>query len=394
MKKNYLLQPLESLLHEIAKQPILERKEEQTANLIQTIMNEKVKIYNYLKAEIFNLKNEEKTRIMVRKSHHAIILLINETFKLQKTTNDPDIGTSEILEYLLISLEEIQQFLEISYPDFLSQDKRLGLPELEALKLEISEKLPLLPAILEEGKNSEEAIHIVMDSFVNFIQRVDFQEAITIKEADYHKLLLNDLISRGKEPGVLPDCPTLHELLLYWNFNSAESITYFTNGLETLISECQTPESKLEFMHLQFKRLLHIPVAPKKIYDKNFPSMKSFFCDWLQHEIDYLNQKIAGVSPLVETTGKLKENVTRMKVLIDLSADQIGLIIRAADEARILIAKSLSIVFETIVPNISTPNKENPSWKNMRARTYNPERREVALSVDALEKMIAIIKKY
>jgi len=79
---------------------------------------------------------------------------------------------------------------------------------------------------------------------------------------------------------------------------------------------------------------------------------------------------------------------------VALSADQIGLILRAADEARILVAKSLSQVFKGIVPHLSTPRKDDPSWENMRSRTYNPERREVSLAVDALEKMIAILKSY
>lgn len=394
MKKNYVLKPVETLLDQLTKQPEHQMTEEQTTHLIETISNEKVKIYEYLKTKIFNLKDEDRTRLMVQKYHHALILLINTAFNLQRNTRDLDISISEILEYLLISLEEIQQFLEVSYPAFLDPEKRVGLPELVTLKKEIEEKTPLLPAILETGKNSEKAISMVLMAFQYFIRRVDNQEPITIKEYEYHRLLLDDLLTRGSEPMILPDCPTLHEHLLFWNFNSEESIKYFRTGLEELVNENETNVAKLEFMRFQFKRLLHIPVMPKQIYDKNFPSMKSYFLGWLKNEIDYLEQKKEGVDTLVEGFTGSKEKLTPMKILVDLSADQIGLILRAADEARIIVSKSLSLVFKSIVPHLSTPRKDSPSWQNMRSRTYTPERREVVLAVDALEKMIGIIKSY
>ncbi|MET7000703.1 hypothetical protein [Chitinophaga defluvii] len=394
MKKNYVLQPLESLLHAIANDPQLERTEDQTAHLIQTISEEKGKVYGYLKTKIFNLTHEDRTRLMVQKYHHALILLINQAFNLQKDIQKPHISSTEILEYLLITLEEIQQFLELSYPAFLDPEKRVGLPEMVLLKKEIEEKLPLLPDILIAGKNNENAINIVLLAFHAFIDRVDNQEAITIKEYDYHKLFLNDLITRGSEPMILQDCPTLHELLFFWNFNSEDSLKYFRTGLEELAKAKETHTDKLEFMRLQFKRLLHIPVMNKQIYDKNFPSMKSYFTGWLKNEIDYLEQKKDGVDTLVDGFSGSRSGEKPIKVMVDLSADQIGLILRAADESRIIVSRSLSLVYKSIVPHLSTPRKDDPSWENMRSRSYNPERREVVLAVDALEKLIGIIKHY
>jgi hypothetical protein len=394
MKKNYVLQSLESLLHEITQHPFQEKTDDQTAQLIQSIANEKVKVYNYLKAEIINLKQEEHTRLMVQKYHHAIVLLINQTFNLQKRSMDLDINSKEIVAYLLVSLEEMQQFLELSYPAFLSPQKFMGLPELTALKLEIEKKLPDLPPILEIGKNSEMSITIVLNAFKQFTDRIEKQEAITIEQYDYHRQLLDDLLTRGHEPIMLQDCPTLHELLLYWNFNSTDSIKYFRKGLEELIQQNETEKEKLDFMHYQFKRLLLIPVMQKKIYDKNFPSIKSFFLGWLKNEIDYLEQKSEGIRPLVEGYNSTREKVSPVKVQVDLSADQISLILRGMRDTNILISKSMDSVFQLIIPHLSTKQRADLSPKSAQKKAYAGEDRDKQVVVSTLNGLIETVSGY
>jgi hypothetical protein len=82
------------------------------------------------------------------------------------------------------------------------------------------------------------------------------------------------------------------------------------------------------------------------------------------------------------------------KILCHLSADQLGLIIKAADETRLIEARSLSLVYQTIVPFLSTSNKEELSWDAMRSSTYHPEEIDKATAISALEKMIAKIKQH
>lgn len=82
------------------------------------------------------------------------------------------------------------------------------------------------------------------------------------------------------------------------------------------------------------------------------------------------------------------------KILCHLSADQLGLIIKAADETRLIEARSLSLVYQTIVPFLSTKNKEELSWDAMRSSTYHPEEIDKVTAISALEKMIAKIKQY
>lgn len=65
------------------------------------------------------------------------------------------------------------------------------------------------------------------------------------------------------------------------------------------------------------------------------------------------------------------------KVLLHLSSDQFGLIVRAANEYRIVEAKSMNEVFNTIVPHIATPIKKNLSYNSMRVNTHNAEEKDI-----------------
>ena len=84
----------------------------------------------------------------------------------------------------------------------------------------------------------------------------------------------------------------------------------------------------------------------------------------------------------------------KYKVLCTLSADQIALILRAADESQILKARSMNAVFKFIIPFLSTPHKESLSAAAVRSKAYNPEEGDRDAAVAALQKIIRKIQGY
>jgi hypothetical protein len=82
------------------------------------------------------------------------------------------------------------------------------------------------------------------------------------------------------------------------------------------------------------------------------------------------------------------------KVLCKLSTDQTALILRASDELKILISKSMNHLFKTIVPFLSTPNKVDLSYNAMRSKAYIFEERDKRIAIETLERMIKQIKEY
>lgn len=80
------------------------------------------------------------------------------------------------------------------------------------------------------------------------------------------------------------------------------------------------------------------------------------------------------------------------KIICDLSIDQMGIILKAADDIKLIVSRSLSQVFRSIVPYLSTTNKAELSWDSMRSNSYHPEERDKDAAIAALEKLIRKIR--
>lgn len=87
-------------------------------------------------------------------------------------------------------------------------------------------------------------------------------------------------------------------------------------------------------------------------------------------------------------------SVVVSKILCKLSADQIGIILKAADDTKLLLASSLSVVFRTIIPFLSTDKIKNLSWDSMRKGTYHIEQVDKDVAIATLEKLILQIREY
>jgi hypothetical protein len=94
------------------------------------------------------------------------------------------------------------------------------------------------------------------------------------------------------------------------------------------------------------------------------------------------------------TKSKANPEKPKQKVMCMLSTDQTGLILRATDELRILVSKSMNEVFKTIVPHLSTPYKEDLSYDGMRSKSYVAEDRDKQIAIETLERIIKKIKQY
>lgn len=82
------------------------------------------------------------------------------------------------------------------------------------------------------------------------------------------------------------------------------------------------------------------------------------------------------------------------KILCNLSTDQTALFLRAADELRIIKAKSMRSVFKHIAPYLSTPHKKVISFDAMRVNAYKAEEKDKEVVISELKRLIEKIKKY
>lgn len=113
--------------------------------------------------------------------------------------------------------------------------------------------------------------------------------------------------------------------------------------------------------------------------------IESRFANYLGARSPVIGSKINSHSIIDSPSGK---------ILCKLSTDQTAIILRASDELKILISKSMNHLFKTIVPFLSTPNKADLSYNAMRSKAYVFEERDKQIAIETLERIIKQIKEY
>jgi hypothetical protein len=246
--------------------------------------------------------------------------------------------------------------------------------------------------------NDEKVNVILFDSLYSFVNS-KANEKVTFRQVLYRKQLVKELeLLRVPEREDIVGS-TLIEVLIYMNFNSRTFINYFTKGVADQINCCENVAGKMEKLLFYFKEFNQIHSKDGVILNPHHQDLKTVLSDWFKHEMMYLEKRLHfSVIPLVNVDKKQNETTiianTNDKVLCKLSTDQTALLLRASDELKILIAKSMNHIFKTIVPFLSTPNKVHLSYDSMRSKSYVAEERDKKIVIETLERMIKQIKEY
>jgi hypothetical protein len=95
-----------------------------------------------------------------------------------------------------------------------------------------------------------------------------------------------------------------------------------------------------------------------------------------------------------ESQGATRDATVVSKLLCKLSVDQMGIILKAADDIKLIVSRSLSMVFKSIVPYLSSTTKTELSWDSMRSNSYHPEESDKDAAIAALEMLIRKIRDY
>lgn len=104
--------------------------------------------------------------------------------------------------------------------------------------------------------------------------------------------------------------------------------------------------------------------------------------------ISNLEQDSASIDP-VETPAPRKK-VTKF----NLSVDQLGLMARAADDARIVDGRSFTKICEDLAPYVATPQRAQISAHSLRSNAYLADEQDKINVIKCLRKMIDFIQGY
>ncbi|SHH82099.1 hypothetical protein [Flavobacterium johnsoniae] len=364
--------------------------------LCENIIGESQKIKVQIKVEVFELKSKRQIRLLVRKYHSSFVFLLDSIMESRKNERFISSGFVKIFDLIVTALDDLLSFVEIRFSNFISLDQRAPITYLIVWRTELQTSLEMLlkKKGLDEEQNKEFKMIInLLLSQLYGNKKVKF----TYRQVLYLRELVKEL-EEFSDPGAEIECfSSLDILLIRLNFNSTEYADYLITKVANYLSSFEILSERFENVLYCYTKLVQVNSNLKITFNPSQQNLITFLEYWFANEIKYLEKKI---NFLIQEQNSLVngnsiwQSQDNGKLECILSADQIGLILRATDETRIIKAKSMSYFFKSIVPYLSTPFKKDLSYQSVRSKSYNAEERDKEIAIQSLEKIIRKIKTY
>ncbi|MBW8334475.1 MAG: hypothetical protein K0M40_20840 [Prolixibacteraceae bacterium] len=400
MNERYTLEWLDTLITitlNPAKSKLSAIQEEDITNFRIQIKTERDKVMSTIKSLVFSMESETKIAFGIKQFHSSLIALLDQAMR-NKICNSRYPELKQILNELIRCISELITFIEGRYINFLNLNDNVPTTYLKNIKKELIQRIEAIQVRLGADFQMQPAFEIMIQSLVNFLNHSPEEHSFTFQEIRYIKELCKefDHIEITENTKVFSK---IDELLISWNFNDVRYIEHLTERLSQVVCTQEKNENRIESLLYYFKSFKQLHRKQSVVFNSKYSNLNDEICNWFFHEILYLEKKMRlSVMPLQEHAEFTKLNASpekpKQKIMCMLSTDQTGLILRASDELRILIAKSMNEVFKTIVPHLSTPHREDLSYDGMRSKSYVAEDRDKQIAIETLERIIKKIKQY
>jgi hypothetical protein len=396
MGEGYFLEWLDTLIS-VTLNPVKTNvtllQSEDITMLRKCIDDEKNKVIITIKSLVFKIDDESKIKTTVKLYYSSLIVLLDQALKNQiQNLEYPQL--KQISEEVIDCTNEILFLIEDRFGNYLDTRKCLPKTYLDPVRKELLKRINAIEQQLNNYQAFKPAAGITIQVLKNFLNYPSGEYSFTFQEIEYVKELCLE-IEHLKYPERNQTFSMLDELLILMNFNSRLYLENLTQRLTAEMNSYEKKEDKMEWLLFCFKSFKQLPKKTDVIFNPKQPDLKKSVNNWFRHEITYLEKKkYFSVRPTNLRAQNVLSGKPKQKVTCALSTDQTGLIIRAADELRILIAKSMSEVFKTIVPHLSTPYKKDLSYDGMRSKSYVAEERDKEIAIKALQRIIKKIEEY
>lgn len=393
MNNNYPLEWLDTLIlvHLNPNKTDVSRfSEEELAVISELAAKESSRIQIRIKNEIFDLRRKRHIRLLVRKYHSTLIFLLDTIVDSHKCSAFQKPLLAAASAAIVKCLDDLLSFLEKRFSDYLSLDERVPITYLMVSRNELQLKLKRLGRRKAENEEARQVLDVVIKE-LEFSLSMQDRNRITFRQLLYERTLLNELDQATilESHGLFS---ILDHVLIELNFNSTAYIDLLTQRMVSKLETEQELSEKLVLLSYYGKEFNQIYSDGKLFFKAGTQHLKTVLGNWLVHETKYLERQLELLA--VSSKEAAPRDKTENKLECDLSADQIGIILRAADEARVVKSRSMSLVFQRIVPHLSTAFKRDLSYHSVRSKSYNAEENDKNIAIMTLERMIKKIRSY
>ncbi len=367
---------------------------EDTTKLQNLIIQEKDKIQAAIKFTVFNLTDEAAIKCVVKNYHSSLVNLLDQALENKVHFAENSIS-NPILDYIISCVEELLSFIERRFTSYLGMDERVPVTYLALLRKELLKRLSRVVKKQRQQQQFVPVFSIIVHEAEVLLNLPSDKHTHTFREIFYLKDLCLEL-----EPLEIDDesvlLSSLDQVLIRMNFNSKTYIYNLTQRIASHINAVELPSERMERLLFNLKSFKQLHLKPGVVFLSKDAGLNEQVDNWFSQELFYLEKRIHyAIVPLKEKEQKTaSKNKEKEKLLSILSVDQMALILRAADELKIVMAHSLNSVFKSIVPYLSTPYQENISYDSMRSKSYSAETRDKKIVSETLQQMIKKINEY
>jgi hypothetical protein len=325
--------------------------------------------------KLLSLKNERQCKRLVNRYHLQFVLLrehIRRNLKHTKTTYpriyELNRYAEEFVEYLL-------SLIEMRFPNYLRNDS----PVSDTFRnITVSGLKNLLKKVKEKAFFRHEPIidRIVIPSAISTLENKE----VTFGQLNYWQEMLGGLLSMEAIQQI-SHFNTLEEFLINMNFNHAHFVSYLQQKI--LKGAKNNIDGRKYFREINIRRDIY--------YSNTHQSLHRIMHNWFTRN-PYTPMIESSSVPAVKES-PLSRKTKNTKVILKLSVDQYGILLRAADQTKLLDAPSFSHVCETMAPIFATANQEEISANSLRSNAYPTEENDKLVTIRSLEKMIRWIRE-
>lgn len=365
---------------------------EDTDRIQNLITQEKNKVQTAIKFTVFNLNDEAAIKCAIKNYHSSLVSLLDQALENKVHFTDNSIS-KQILDNIIACVEELLFLIEKRFASYLGLDERVPATYFTLLKKDLLKRLPRGAKKHREQQRLLPVLDIVAREIEILLNLPSGKHMHTFGETLYIKDLCLEVefLELGDENALYT---TLDEVLIRMNFNSKAYIYNLTHRIAGHINDIEQPSERMELLLFDLKLFKQHHMKPGTIFLSKDADLHNQVDNWFSQEIFYLEKKLHyAIVPLKEKEQKPVVK-SKEKVRSILSVDQMALILRAADDLRVIMARSLNSVFKDIVPYLSTPYQEDISYDSMRSKSYSAEIRDKEIVTETLRQMIKKINEY
>jgi hypothetical protein len=352
--------------------------------ILKEALEETKKIQDAIIAQVFNFNREKEIELFIKNYQSALTAALDRIVTIRGKSSFPQLRDfyDEFCKRVLVLLI----FIEERFSKYFDRAEKIPVIYLVLAKMEINTKMDEVTAILQSHpfEFSEKIMHALITFFEN-------NESITYSQMMYRRELIKELCGINKWMQEKSIYNAADRLLIYINYNDKEYVNFLINRIVSELNSTNDHNDKIDRILLYSKELNQMQIKPESALHADHPALKTQLGNWFEEELFYMERKFPGLAPQNETNSKMK---LKVKIVCNLSVDQLGIFFRAATDAKYLSTTSQRAFFEQISPFISSAHKTDISAESIRSKSYSPEKKDIEILKDVLMDLYKRILKY